>query len=30
MDFFIGGHVNVHGTNHKLRGPYFATILKPE
>ena len=30
MDFFIGGHVNVQGTDRKLHSPYFAAILGAE
>ena len=27
MDFFIGGHVKVHGMDHKLNAPGLATML---
>jgi hypothetical protein len=30
MNFFIGGHVKVHGTDDKLNDPDLATILKPK
>jgi hypothetical protein len=30
MHFFIGGHLKVHGMDHKLNDTNVATILQPK